>query len=149
MNNKFIRVISPITVAVVGCLDLAIIALGVFAIKKIQQSLDGWTIAFLVIELFAIVIGVITSKEAVSNGVRFDESKMEFTGLDDNNIFEYAEIEKIETSKDTKASLRKNFVDRYSSIIIYKKDNSVTTIELGLTTRKTLLKIEKEINSRI
>lgn len=149
MKNKFIRVISPITITVVVCLDIAIIGIGAFAIKKIQQSIDGWTIAFLVIELFAIIIGILATKEAVSNGVRFDNEKMEFTGLDDNNVFKYQDIEKIETNKDTKASLRKNFVDRYSSIIIFKKDNSVTTIELGLTTRKTLLKIADEINNRI
>lgn len=149
MKDRFIRVISPITIAVVACLDFAIIGIGAFAIKKIQQSIDGWTIAFLVIELFAIIIGILATKEAISNGVRFDNEKMEFTGLDDNNVFKYQEIEKIETNKDTKASLRKNFVDRYSSIIIFKKDNSVTTIELGLTTRKTLLKIADEINNRI
>ena len=102
-----------------------------------QQSLDGWTIAFLVIELFAIVIGVITSKEAVSNGVRFDESKIEFTGLDDNNIFEYAEIEKIETA--LKTQLQENnqeLVITDNGSVSYKEVISKTLNTTELCTSK-------------
>lgn len=149
MDNKFIRVLSPITICVIGALDIAIIAFGYFAVQKIMEEANLWNIMFAVIEVIAIIIGFLVSQEVVSNGVKFSETEMEFTGLDENNIFEYAKIEKIETSKDTKASLKKNFVDRYSNIIIYQTDGSVTTIALGLTTVKTLSKIQNEINKRI
>lgn len=149
MKNKFIRVLSPITLLVIGALDIAIICFGVVAVKKITDSVTTINIAFVIIEAIAIIIGILVSKEVVSNGIRFDETKMEFTGLDENNIFQYSDIEKVETSKDTKASLKKNFVDRYSNIILYHKDGTVTTIALGLTTVKTLTKIKNEIEKRI
>lgn len=149
MKDKFIRVISPISFCVITVLDIAIIAFGVFAYQKITADKNIYNIMFVGIEVVAFIIGILASKEVVSNGVKFEYTKMEFTGLDENNIFEYKNIERIETNKDTKASLRKNFVDRYSSIIIHQTDGTVTTIELGLTTLKTLIKIEEEINKRI
>lgn len=147
--KKFIRVLSPITIAVISALDTAVIGYGVFSIKKLQQTVDVWTILFAIIEVIALVIAFFVSKEVVSNGVRFDEEGVEFTGLDENNCFKYSEIVKVETNKDTKASLKKNFVDRYSHVILHLNDESVVTIDLGLTTVKTLKKIEKEINDRI
>lgn len=149
MKDRFIRVISPISFCVIAVLDIAIIAFGVFAYQKITADKNIYNIMFVGIEVVAFIIGILASKEVVSNGVKFEYTKMEFTGLDENNIFEYKNIERIETNKDTKASLRKNFVDRYSSIIIHQTDGTVTTIELGLTTLKTLIKIEEEINKRI
>lgn len=149
MKDRFIRVISPISFCVITVLDIAIIAFGVFAYQKITADKNIYNIMFVGIEVVAFIIGILASKEVVSNGVKFEYTKMEFTGLDENNIFEYKNIERIETNKDTKASLRKNFVDRYSSIIIHQTDGTVTTIELGLTTLKTLTKIEEEINKRI
>lgn len=149
MENKFIRVLSPITICVIGALDIAVIAFGVFAVKKLMESTNIWNILFAIIEVIAIIIGFLVSKEVVSNGVIFRDSEMEFTGIDDDNVFQYSNIEKIETSKDTKASLKKNFIDRYSNVIIHQTDGSVTTIELGLTTVKTLTKIQNEINERI
>ena len=74
---------------------------------------------------------------------------MEFTGIDENNLFGYEEIEEIETYHDTKASLTKNFVDRHALIIITKKDETVTTIDIGLTTKGTLKKIKKELSKHI
>lgn len=149
MKNKFIRVLSPITLLVIGVLDIAIIAFGVFAVEKLITETSKINITFAVIETFAIIIGALVSKEVVSNGVNFCENEFEFTGLDDNNVFNYSDIEKVETSKDTKASLKKNFVDRYSSVTLYLKDETVTTISLGLTTVRTLTKIRNEILSRI
>lgn len=149
MKNKFIRVLSPITICVIGVLDIAIIVFGVFAVEKLTNEVSKINIAFAVIEAFAIIIGALVSKEVVSNGVRFKENEFEFTGLDDNNIFKYSDIKKVESSKDTKASLKKNFVDRYSTITLYLADDTQATISLGLTTVKTLTKIQDEISKRI
>jgi hypothetical protein len=130
-------------------LDIAVIIFGYYAVKKLSQQMSAINIIFSLIVLFAFIVAIFVTKEVFNNGVKFDSNEVEFTGLDDNNIFEYSNIEKVESSKDTAASMKKNFVDRYSSIIIYLNDNSVVTIELGLTTKKTLKKITDEINSRI
>lgn len=149
MKDRFIRVISPFTAFVSVMLDVAVIFYFNYLIQKLNKNMDAWTIMFIVIELLAIAIAVSVSVEVLKNGVNFSSEQMEFTGIDDNNIFKYADIDHIETSRDTKASLRKNFVDRYSHIMIYTNDGNVITITLGLTTQKTLQKIENEINQRI
>lgn len=149
MKDKFIRVLSPFTLAFVLLLDIAVIVFAYYAVKKLSEQLSAVNVIFAVIEIAAILIAVLVTKEVFTNGVRFRNNEVEFTGVDDNNLFNYTDIVKIESSKDNKASLKKNFVDRYSSIIIYLKDESVVTIELGLTTNKTLKKIADELNSRI
>lgn len=149
MKDKFIRVLSPFTLAFVLLLDIAVIVFAYYAVKKLSEQLSAVNVIFAVIEIAAILIAVLVTKEVFTNGVRFRNNEVEFTGVDDNNLFHYTDIVKIESSKDNKASLKKNFVDRYSSIIIYLKDESVVTIELGLTTNKTLKKIADELNSRI
>lgn len=149
MKNKFIRILSPITLLIIGVLDAGTILFGVYAVQKIIEKQNLWNILFAIIEFFAIIIAILVSKEVVSNGIKLNENEVEFTGLDENNIFAYSDIEKVETSKDTKASLKKNFVDRYSNVILTLKDGNIVTIELGLTTVKTLNKIKKEIESKI
>lgn len=149
MKAKFIRVLSPLTFFVIAALDTAIIVYGIYAIKRIIDSVSTINIAFLIIELFAFLIGVFVTKDIFTYGVKFYDEKFEFTALDNNNVFEYNSIEKVESNKDTKPSLRKNFVDRYSSIILHQKDGSVVTVELGLTTNRALNKVIREIESRI
>lgn len=51
MNDKFIRLLSPISLAVYGILDLAVLAFGVFAIKKATVMLNTWVIIFIAIEI--------------------------------------------------------------------------------------------------
>lgn len=85
----------------------------------------------------------------LSNGVKFYGDEMEFTGLDNDSIFAYADIEKVETEKDTKPSFVKNFIDRQSKVILTLKDERVVTIDVGLTTKNGLAAIENEINERI
>lgn len=147
--KKFIRVISPISLAVMLAFDIGIIFFANYAVQKIMQGVDIWTILFLIIILLSICLALAISKEILTNGVRFDEEKVEFTGLDENNVFQYRDIKNVEAQRDTKASLKKNFVDRYSHIILYLNDDSVVTIDLGLTTAKALNKIEVEIKNRI
>lgn len=149
MKSKFIRVLSPITVFVIALLDASIIALGIYAVKRISEDVNKISISFVIIEVLAIIIGIFVTKDIFTYGVKFFDDKMEFTAIDNNNVFEYCNIEKIESNRDTKASLKKNFVDRYTSIIIYQKDGSVTTVELGLTTDRAMKKVIKEIESRL
>ncbi|MCM1115668.1 MAG: hypothetical protein NC397_09250 [Clostridium sp.] len=149
MKDKFIRIISPITVAVVAALDIAVIGYGIFAVKKILQNPRASVIFFAACEVVAIVIAGLVTKEIFSNGVKFYDDEMEFTGLDSENVFAYEDIVEVKTEKDTKASFTKNFIDRQSKIILTLKNDKVITIDVGLTTKNGLKGIEEEINARI
>ncbi|HBN38533.1 MAG TPA: hypothetical protein DD404_03295, partial [Ruminococcaceae bacterium] len=58
-------------------------------------------------------------------------------------------IVKVETYKDTKASFKKSFTDRFSLLILTLDDDTQVTVSLGYTTKKTLDKILTQLNSRI
>ena len=145
MKQKFIRILSPITLAVIAVLDIAVIGFGIFAVKKIITTPSAAIIFFSIIEVFAIIVGVLVTREVIKNGVIFYEDKFEFNGIDDKNIFTYENISEIEMYHDTSASLTKNFVDRHALIIITANDGSVTTVDIGLTTKNTLKKIKSEL----
>lgn len=149
MKNKFLRILSPITLVVVAILDAAVIGYGIYAIKRLIAVQNATIIIFAVCDLSALIIAALVTKEVLSNGVKFYGDEMEFTGLDNDSIFAYADIEKVETEKDTKPSFVKNFVDRQSKVILTLKDERVVTIDVGLTTKNGLAAIEKEINERI
>lgn len=149
MKNKFLRILSPITLVVVAILDAAVIGYGIYAIKRLIAVQNATIIIFAVCDLAALIIAALVTKEVLSNGVKFYGDEMEFTGLDNDSIFAYADIEKVETEKDTKPSFVKNFVDRQSKVILTLKDERVVTIDVGLTTKNGLKKIEDEINNRI
>ncbi len=149
MKNKFYRVISPLTLIIVIVLDIAVLAYAVFAVKKLIENVSVYSVIFAIIDLFAIVVAVFVTKYVVSQGIVFGDDSFEFTTLDDNNVFKYGEIENIKISKDTKASFKKNFIDRQSQIIIEQKDGSTTTVGIGVTSMKKLKKIEQEILSHI
>ena len=149
MKNKFYRIISPVTLLVVIALDAAVVAYAVFAVKKLIQNVSVYSVLFAIIDLFAIVVAVFVSKYVVSQGIVFGDNSFEFTALDENNVFNYDDVENIKINKDTKASLKKNFNDRQSQIIIEEKDGKVTTVDIGLTSMKKLKKIENEILSHI
>lgn len=149
MKDKFLRILSPITLAVVAILDAAVIGYGIYAIKRLTAVQNATIIIFAVCDLAALIIAALVTKEVLSNGVKFHNDEMEFTGLDNDSIFAYADIEKVETEKDTKPSFVKNFVDRQSKVILTLKDERVVTIDVGLTTKNGLKKIEDEIKNRI
>lgn len=149
MKDKFLRILSPITLAVVAILDAAVIGYGIYAIKRLIAVQNTTIIIFALCDLAAIIMAILVTKEVLSNGVKFHNDEMEFTGLDNDSIFAYADIEKVETEKDTKPSFVKNFVDRQSKVILTLKDERVVTIDVGLTTKNGLKKIEDEINNRI
>jgi len=149
MNNKFMRILSPIQLAVVGILDIAVIGYLIFAIKRLIQNPRTTVIIFTAGVAVALIIAILVTKEVLSHGVKFLDDEMEFTGIDGENIFSYDNITSVETKKDDKASLVKNFVDRQSQIILTLKAGKVVTISIGLTTKSTLKKIADEISARI
>lgn len=149
MKDKFLRILSPITLAVVAILDAAVIGYGIYAIKRLIAVQNATIIIFTICDFAALIIAALVTKEVLSNGVKFYSDEMEFTGLDNDSIFAYADIEKVETEKDTKPSFVKNFVDRSSKVVLTLKDERVVTIDIGLTTKNGLAAIEKEINERI
>lgn len=149
MKNKLYRIISPVTLLVVLALDAATVAYAVFAVKKLVQNVSVYYVLFAIIDLFAIVVAVLVSKYVVSQGIVFGDETFEFTAHDENNVFNYDDVENIKIHKDTKASLKKNFNDRQSQIIITLKNGGVVTVDIGLTSMKKLKKIENEINSHL
>ena len=148
-NYKFVRCVSIFALAVAIILDTACAVFSVYSIISLRERADFWGIAFVVIMLFSDALGVLFTKETLSNGVKFFDDYVEFTGIDENNVYKYSDIERMEASRDTKASFRKNFVDRYSNVTLYLKDESVVCIQLGLTSGKTLKKITDELTSHL
>lgn len=149
MKEKFIRIISPITLAVVLALDAATIGYAIFAIKKILLFPNANAIIFAACDFVALVIAVLVTKQTLSNGIKLFDDEVEFVGIDDGNIFAYEDIISVETEKDTKASFVKNFNDRQSKIILNLKDDKIVTIEIGLTSKATLEKAAAEIRNRL
>lgn len=148
MKNKFIRIISPITVIVIAILDLAVIGYGIFAINKLIELVNTMSIIFAAIEVFAIIIAILVSKEVVSNGIIFRDDEAEFTGVDEDNIISYEDIKELEAYKDNAASLTKNFDFRHALFIFTLKDKKIHTIDVGLTTNRTVNKVLDEFKKR-
>lgn len=148
-SYKFVRCVSLISLAVATMIVVVCVIFSIYAVNRIIENADFWGIMFAVIMVFSDIIGVLFTKETLSNGVKFYDDYVEFTGVDENNVYNYADIERVEGSRDTKASFRKNFVDRYSNVTIYLKDESIACIQLGLTSGKTLKKITDELTSRL
>lgn len=149
MKDKFIRILSPIQIFVVGLLDIAVIGYAIFAVKTLAKRQATSVIFFAACVVLAFIVAVLVTKEIVSHGVKFHDDELEFTGIDNDNIFAYEDIVKVETEKDEKASLVKNFVDRQSKIIFTLKDERVVTVYIGITTKSTLKKVSDEIISRL
>ena len=149
MKDKFVMCLSPITAVVTLAMAVAVAVNAYFCGEKVVEGFDWKVGVYVLVEIVAAVIVVLMAKEVLKTGVRFTSDKVEFTGVDENNVFEYSHIVKVQTGRDTKASLKKNFVDRYSYIIIFLDDDSVVTIELGLTTKRTLKAIDDEFMARI
>ncbi len=148
MNNKFIRIISPITLAVTFIFDVSAVALAVFAVQKLQEKANVYSILFIIMEVFVLILAALMSREVVRHGIKFREKEFEFTALDNDNIFAYEDIKKIETHRDDKASFTKNFNDRHSIIILTIKEDKTVTVDIGLTSKKKLLKVKNEIEHR-
>lgn len=148
MKEKTFKILSPIQLAVVAVLDIAVIALGITAIKNILIFASMRNIFFLVCEVIAAIVAVLTTKEIVSHSVIFRDDEFEFTGIDENSLFEYENIESIEAVKDEAPSFVKNVLDREARITFKLKDGKEITLNFGLTTKNTLQRICDEICQR-
>lgn len=149
MKEKFYHILSPINLFVMLLLDCGCIYFDCLAVGKIIEDAKLINIAFVLIVAFVSVVAFLSTAQLFKNGVKFYEDRVEFTGLDTDNEFKYCDIERVEARKDDCISLRKNFIDRYSSLIIYLKDEKTVTVTLGLTTKKTLKNITDELNGRM
>lgn len=148
MKDKTIRIISPVVTAIIAILDAAVLGYGIFAVVKLIQQFGTMSIIFAVIEVFALVVAILVSKEVLSNSVIFRDDEAEFTGVDDNNVILYDEVKEIEAYKDTAASLTKNFDMRHALIMFTMKDKKVNTIDLGIVANGTINKILDEFKAR-
>lgn len=149
MKDKFIRCVSPIEVIISFAVEASGIGFLVYAIKELKGRTDFYAAVFYIVTVFAIVLGFFMIKQAFSQGVIFYSDNLEFTDIDNANIFEYKKIKSVDSYKDTKVSFKKKVVERFSLIIIELDDGTSVTITLGYTTKKTLNKIVNEIKSRI
>lgn len=149
MKDKFIRCVSPIDVIISFVVEASGIGFLVYAIKELKGRTDFYAAVFYIVTVFAIVLGFFMIKQAFSQGVIFYSDKLEFTDIDNANIFEYKKIKSVDSYKDTKVSFKKKVVERFSLIIIELDDGTSVTITLGYTTKRTLNKIVNEIKSRI
>lgn len=149
MNKKFIRTMSPVTAGVIALLDIAVIIFGVLSVRFLRITSGARPILFAALEVFAIIIAVLVTKEILSCGIIFREDELEFTAVDENNIFSYDEIERVEIYKDNAASLTKNFNDRHALITFEKKDGSSYPIDAGLIDVKTVKNIKSELEKHI
>ena len=149
MKDKFIRCVSPIEVIISFAVEASGIGFLVYAIKELEGRTDFYSAVFYIVTVFAIVLGFFMIKQAFSQGVIFYSDNLEFTDIDNANVFEYKKIKSIDSYKDTKVSFKKKVVERFSLIIIELDDGTSVTITLGYTTKRTLNKIVNEIKSRI
>ena len=149
MKDKFIRCVSPIEVIISFAVEASGIGFLVYAIKELRGRTDFYAVIFYIVTLFAIVLGFFMIKQAFSQGVIFYSDRLEFTDIDNANVFEYKKIKSVDSYKDTKVSFKKKVVERFSLIIIELDDGTSVTITLGYTTKRTLNKIVNEIKSRI
>ena len=149
MKDKFIRCVSPIEVIISFAVEASGIGFLVYAIKELKGRTDFYAVIFYIVTVFALVLGFFMIKQAFSQGVIFYSDRLEFTDIDNANIFEYKKIKSVDSYKDTKVSFKKKVVERFSLIIIELDDGTSVTITLGYTTKRTLNKIVNEIKSRI
>lgn len=151
MKPKFIRILSPITTAVIALLDVAVIYYLVRCLINIftLYRQDIKQIFFTVCVFLAFMLAIMVTIQTFKNGIKLYDDKFEFTGIDGENTFKYADVESVETKKDTKASFTKNFNDRQSRIILNLKDERIVTIDIGLTTVKTMNKVADLITEKI
>ncbi len=148
MKNKFIRILSPLTLAIVILLDLAVIGYGIFAIYRLSQVRTAATVIFALIELAAVVIAVLTTRETVKNGLLLRATDFEFTGMDKDNVYAYDQIKDIAGYKDEAPSLVKNFIDRHAVLTLTLTDDSTVLMDLGLCKKRTLEQVQKALCKR-
>ena len=149
MKNKFIRVIQPLSLLSLILLISCSAALLCIGIKLVINNVNFYSVCILIISITVLITAVVSLFRSMKNGVTFDEAGFRFSGLDGENEFGYFYVEKAEGHRDAKASFKKSFTDRYSSVILHLNDGSAVTVELGYTTKRNLDKIVDEINKSV
>ena len=148
MKNKFIGTSPWIFKFGAGCFNIVAFFLTYIGVVKVIKDFGVFNALFAVIGIAAFVVSILTTKTVLKNGAEFYADRVAFSAHDQYNTYYYKDIEKVNIHKDTDPSLKKNFVDRYSSVILHLKDGTVATVELGNTTTKALRDIQKEIMKR-
>lgn len=69
--------------------------------------------------------------------------------IDEDNVFLYDDIAKVEIYKDNSASLTKNFNDRHALITIETKDGNTHPLDAGLIDVKKVKSIKNELENHI
>ncbi len=149
MKDKFIGTSSPAVKIFAACFNTVSFFICYIGIVKAIRAFGLLNAVFAIIGITLFIISIFVSKEVLKNGVKFSDSLVEFTAHDKYNYYHYSDIKRVEVYKNTDASLKKGFVDRYSSLILYMKDGTVATVELGITTKKALREILTEIRKRM
>ncbi|MCR5208539.1 MAG: hypothetical protein K6C14_08705 [Eubacterium sp.] len=149
MKNKFIRTVPLILVVISALITVVSLTIVYVAVIKLINTVSVFTVVFLVSAAVINIISVLSMKELLTSGIRLYGNRFIITSLDENNEFYYADVLKIDSYKDTSASLKKGFTERYTSVIIFLKNGETVTAELGITTKKTINKIISEINQRL
>ena len=106
------------------------------------------TVIFAIIEIAAIVIAVLTTKETVKNGLLLRATDFEFTGMDKDNVYAYNQIKDITGYKDEAPSLVKNFIDRHAVLTLTLTDDTTVLLDLGLCQKRTLEAVQKALCER-
>ena len=106
------------------------------------------TVIFAIIEIAAIVIAVLTTKETVKNGMLLRATDFEFTGMDKDNVYAYDQIKDITGYKDEAPSLVKNFIDRHAVLTLTLTDDTTVLLDLGLCQKRTLEAVQKALCER-
>ena len=90
MKDKFVMCLSPITAVVTLAMAVAVAVNAYFCGEKVVEGFDWKVGVYVLVEIVAAVIVVLMAKEVLKTGVRFTSDKVEFTGVDENNVFEYS-----------------------------------------------------------
>ena len=148
MNKRFIRTASPLGIAGIICFDVLSLAAASLSVKLLIDKASFYTVSFAVIMAVDIVSAALATRYVLKSGVMLYSDRIEFTRHDSEKYY-FRDIESVQTYKDAKASLKKRFVERYSSIILHLKDGTTATVELGYTTKRKLKMIEAAIREAI
>lgn len=146
--QKFIRILSVPTLVIILLADLAVLFFAGFAIDRLIHTPNILVIIIAVVEVFAIVVSILVTKQIFCEGLSLYEDRFDFTGIDDGGSLKYEDIVDITCEKDTKASLVKNFSDRHAFLTFETKTYDLRTVDLGLVSVRTAEAITRELCSR-
>ena len=89
MKNRFIRTLSPITAVVISVLDVAVAFFAVLSVSFFKTEGGLRPYIFLALEIFAVIVAILVTKEVLLGGIVFREDEIEFNMIDEDNVFLY------------------------------------------------------------